>query len=206
MTGAVHYSELNVSHPMSYIVKRVGGLEWLAIAVDFGAICGLFSVLVVTLMGQPRIFYAMSKDGLLPRAFGAMHPRFRTPYIATIFSGTLCAILAGIAPLEVLGELTSVGTLFAFALVSLAVGFLRVKRPDLPRKFKVPGGPFLVPALGFLSSTALIIASGPATLLRLAIWMAIGLVFYIGYGYRKSVVGNKYVRDEKVSGIQMQSA
>lgn len=133
----------------------------------------------VTLMGQPRIFFSMAQDGLFSSLASKVHPVYQTPYITTAVTGVLCAIMGGLLPIDVLGELSSIGTLFAFFLVSSGVMVLRLRRPDLPRQFKVPGGPYLVPLLGATSSGLLICTATVATIYRLFLWMLIGLVIYL---------------------------
>jgi len=125
---------------------------------------------------------------LFPPIGAKVHPRFGTPHVTTILSGLVCAVCGAVLPIDILGELTSVGTLFAFVLVSLGVMILRIKRPDIPRAFKVPGGAYLVPICGALSSAALIYTATTHTLIRLVAWMAIGVVIYASYGYRHSVL------------------
>jgi APA family basic amino acid/polyamine antiporter len=185
LTGVVHYTELSVPHPIAVGIA-VTGIGWLTTAVEVGAIAGLSSVMLVLLMGQPRIFYSMAHDGLFPAFAAKIHPRFGTPWVTTILAGVVCAVAGGVLPIDLLGELTSVGTLFAFVLVSLGVMILRLKRPDLPRAFKVPGGPYLVPICGALSSGLLMYTATTLTLLRLFVWMAIGLVIYGFYGRKHS--------------------
>lgn len=185
LTGMVPYQMLDVSHPLT-LALNYAGLEWLAIIVGFGAMAGMSSVILVNLMGQPRIFFSMASDGLLPEIFAKIHPKYKTPYFTTILTGSLCAVLAALLPIDVLAELTSVGTLFAFFLVCLGVMILRVKRPDLPRYFKVPFGPYVIPGLGCLSSFTLICLSPARTLLRLFIWMLVGLIIYAFYGMKNS--------------------
>ena len=185
LTGVAHYSTLNVPHPIA-IALDATGLKWMAAIVEFGAIAGLSSVLLVQLMGQPRIFYSMARDGLLPESFAELHPRYKTPWRTTLMTGVICAALAGLFPIEVLGELTSIGTLFAFFLVNVGVAVMRIKKPDLPRKFMVPGGPYLIPGLGATLTLVLIFGSNPYTILRLVIWMLIGMVVYWRYGYKHS--------------------
>jgi amino acid transporter len=185
LTGVVNYTMLSVPHPIALGVEATG-IKWLETAVEIGAIAGLSSVMLVLLMGQPRIFFSMATDGLFPEVATRVHPRFGTPHITTIITGGVCAVAGGILPIEILGELTSIGTLFAFVLVSLGIMILRVKRPDLPRKFKVPGGDYLVPTLSMLTSGALMYTATTATIIRLFLWMALGLVFYYAYGRRYS--------------------
>jgi APA family basic amino acid/polyamine antiporter len=185
LTGVVPYTKLNVPHPIAVGVEATGQ-RWLATAVEIGAIAGLSSVMLVMLLGQPRIFFAMAQDGLLPPVAAKIHPRFGTPYVTTILTGVVCAVAGGMLPIDILAELTSIGTLFAFVLVSLGVMILRLKRPDLPRSFKVPGGPYLVPILGALSSGLLMYTATTATIVRLFVWMAIGLVVYFAYSRKHS--------------------
>jgi APA family basic amino acid/polyamine antiporter len=185
LTGLTPYTTLGVPHPIVVGIQATG-IGWLEIAVEVGAIAGLSSVMLVMLLGQPRIFFAMAQDGLFPPVAARIHPRFRTPHITTMLTGAVCAVAGGMLPIGVLGELTSIGTLFAFVLVSIGVMILRLKRPDLPRGFKVPGGPYLVPICGALTSGTLMYTATTQTLLRLFIWMAVGLVIYYLYGRRHS--------------------
>jgi basic amino acid/polyamine antiporter, APA family len=162
--------------------------------VNLGAIAGLSSTMVVMMLGQPRIFFSMSKDGLLPGFASKIHPKFRTPYITTIITGVVVAIAAGFTPIGVLGELVSIGTLFAFVIVSIGVIFMRYRRPDLDRPFKTPFVP-VVPILSALVSLALMASLAWATWERLIIWMIIGIAIYFAYGYR-----NSKLRQEEASG------
>jgi APA family basic amino acid/polyamine antiporter len=156
--------------------------------INIGALAGLTSVLIVNLLGQPRILYSMSRDGLLPPIFATIHPKYKTPYITTLFTGILCAIMAALFPIDILGELTSVGTLFAFFLVCLSVPILRHKKPNYPRQFMVPFGPYLIPVAGAVSSLGLVFTSTVHTIIRLIVWMVIGSVIYFAYGFRHSRV------------------
>ncbi|KAK9764098.1 hypothetical protein K7432_008691 [Basidiobolus ranarum] len=196
MTGVVPYKELNVPAPISVVIARTG-MGWLGIIVEFGALIGLTSVILVLLMGQPRIFYSMAHDGLFPSVAAKIHPRFKTPWVTTLISGVACAILGGILPVDVLGEMTSVGTLFAFVLVNIGVIILRFKRPDLPRKFKVPLGPFVIPIIGAALSILLICTATVSTIARLFIWMGIGVLIYVCYGRTHSKLNNPQ-RDPEV--------
>jgi APA family basic amino acid/polyamine antiporter len=185
LTGVVSYKELSVPHPIAVGIS-VTGIGWLTTAVEIGAIAGLTSVMLVLLFGQPRIFYSMAHDGLFPAFAARVHPRYKTPYVTQIGAGLACALAGGVLPIDILGELTSIGTLFAFVLVSLGVMILRLKRPDIPRAFRVPGGPYVVPILGALSSGLLMYTATTHTLIRLFVWMAIGLVIYWAYGFKHS--------------------
>jgi basic amino acid/polyamine antiporter, APA family len=185
LTGIVPYSHLAVPHPIAVGVEATGQL-WLVTFVEIGAIAGLSSVMLVMLMGQPRIFFSMAVDGLLPPGAARVHPRFGTPWVTTIITGVVVAIAGGLLPVGVLSQLTSVGTLFAFVLVSVGVMILRLQRPEIPRGFRVPGGTYLVPLCGAATSTYLMFQETLSTLVRLFGWMAIGLVIYSLYGRRHS--------------------
>ena len=185
LTGLVPYQQLSVPHPIALGVAATGQ-RWLETVVEAGAIAGLSSGALVMLMGQPRLFFAMAQDGLFPSVATRVHPKFGTPHITTMFTGLLCALASGILPVEILGELVSIGTLFAFFLVSLSVTILRVRKPELKRVFKVPFGPYLVPLTSAAISLTLMVTSTASTLARLFVWMALGLVFYFYYGRRYS--------------------
>ena len=182
MTGMANYTTLAVPHPVFVAIQAAGpALAWLGYLVNIGAIAGLASVVLVMLMGQPRIFYSMARDGLLPPVFGRIHPKFQTPYLATIITGTLAALIAGFFPIGLLGELVSIGTLLAFVIVSAGILVLRYRSPELKRPFRTPMVP-LVPILSIIICGLMMYWLPKDTWLRLIIWMAIGLVIYFAYG------------------------
>lgn len=192
LTGMVRYDRLLVPDPIAVAVDSVGQqLFWLRPVIKIGAIAGLSSVILILLLGQPRIFYAMARDGLLPKRLAAVHPKFRTPYITTIVTGTVAAFFAGLFPVGILGELVSIGTLLAFVMVSIGVLVLRYTHPELPRAFKTPLVP-LVPILGAAVSLLQMLSLPRDTWLRLIVWMAIGLVLYFSYGYRHSLARSSH--------------
>lgn len=182
LTGIVSYTHLNVADPIAVAVNAMGPqMKWLAIIIKLAAIAGLTSVILVMLLGQPRIFYAMAKDGLLPPVFAKIHPRFKTPYMGTIISGVVAIIIAGVLPINILGEMVSIGTLLAFVIVCFGIIVLRRNKPDLYRPFKTPLVPW-IPLLGAATCFLQMIALPLDTWLRLIIWMFIGIVIYFTYG------------------------
>jgi basic amino acid/polyamine antiporter, APA family len=191
LTGIVSYKELNVAAPIALAIDRAGNaLLWLRPLIKIGALAGLTSVVLVMLMGQPRIFFAMSKDGLLPKSFSKVHPRFGTPYIPTILTGFFAAIIAGVLPINILGELVSIGTLLAFVIVCVSVIVLRKTNPDLHRPFKTPWVPF-IPAAGAIICLVQMAALPGDTWMRLISWMAIGLLIYFFYSKKRSKINPK---------------
>jgi len=186
LTHLVPYTQLDVPDPV-VVGIRVTGQHWATFLVEIGALGGLATVMLVMLLGQSRVFYSMSRDGLLWPWAGKIHPRFRTPYISSMVVGLFVALLATLVPLSVLDQMTSVGTLLAFVLVSAGVWVMRRTHPDLARPFKTPLVP-LVPILAILFSGVLIITLSPATQIRLVVWLLIGFVIYFTYGRKHSKV------------------
>jgi APA family basic amino acid/polyamine antiporter len=164
--------------------------SWLATAVTVAILAGFSSVILVMLMGQSRIFYTMSNDGLIPKAFGELHPKFKTPYKSNMILFVFVGAFAAFVPGSIAGDLTSFGTLFAFVLVSLGILIMRKSNPDLPRPFKTPLVP-LVPILGVLVCTAMIIALDAFTLKAALVWMLLGLIIYFTYSRRNSHLHKK---------------
>jgi len=186
LTGIVPYKELNVAAPVALAVERCGPtLTWLRPWIDIGALGGLSSVVLVLLMAQPRIFHRMAVDGLFPKAFAQVHPKFRTPTTTTWSTGMCAAVLAGVFPIDVLSSMVSIGTLLAFTIVCISVVILRKTRPELDRPFRTPWVPF-VPIAGAIICLAQMLFLPLATWIRLVAWLAVGMAIYFGYGYRHS--------------------
>ncbi|MDA5194749.1 amino acid permease [Govanella unica] len=189
MTGLAHYTTLNVPHPVFVAINTLGPTyAWLGMLVNIGAIMGLASVILVLLMGQPRIFMSMSRDGLLPGAFGRVHSKYRTPYVGTIITGSAAAILGGLLPIDVLGKLVSMGTLLAFVIVCAGVLVLRHTSPDLKRPFRTPFLPF-VPLAGIGICGYMMVSLPAETWLLVTVWTVIGLAIYFLYGKKRSRLG-----------------
>ena len=178
------YTELSTTAPLADAFRSVG-LPFFSGLISVGALAGLTSVVMILMLGQSRVLFAMSRDHLLPRTLGAVHPRYGTPYRITLITGVVVAVLAGFVPLGTLAELVNIGTLFAFILVSIAVVLLRRTRPDLPRSFRVPFMPVL-PIVSALASLYLMLNLPAETWLRFVIWMVLGIVLYFTYGRRNS--------------------
>jgi APA family basic amino acid/polyamine antiporter len=194
MTGIVPYNELDPEAPMASVFQDVG-LGWAAGLVSLGALCGLTSVVMILMLGQSRVAFAMSRDNLLPPWLGRTHPRFRTPYRITIITGVVVAVLAGLLPLESLAELTNIGTLFAFVMVSIGVMILRRTQPNLRRAFRTPAV-YVVAPLAVLACLYLMLNLPWDTWVRFVVWMVIGFVVYFAYGMRKS----RLARGEDTAG------
>ena len=188
LTATVHYSHLNIGAPVSLAIRQTG-VKWGSYVVNAGALAGLSTVMLVMLLGQSRVFYSMANDGLLWKWAGDIHPRFRTPWKSTAIVGLLVAFVGALVPIGTLGQLVSIGTLFAFVIVCAGVWLLRVRRPELVRPFKTPWVPF-VPIMGIIISLGLMASLNGLTILRLFVWLAIGLVIYFTYSVKHSKVRN----------------
>src|SRR5271166_5916804 len=200
LTGVISYTRLNVGAPIALGMAETG-VQWGEFLVLIGTIMGLSTVMLVMLLGQSRVFFSMSRDGLLPRWAGAVHPRFRTPWISSIVVGIFVAFLPAILPIGILNEMTSIGTLLAFVIVCAGVWVLRVRRPDLRRPFKTPFVP-LVPILGIVSALALMVFLPGATWIRLVIWLIVGMVIYFSFGRKNSRVQAYVTSHGKVSAAK----
>ncbi len=191
LTGIVNYKELNVAAPIALAIDQTGeGLAWLSPLIKLGAIAGLSSVILVMMLGQSRIYYAISKDGLLPKIFSKINSKHGVPHNATIFACIVTGIFAGLFPLHVLSELVSIGTLMAFTIVCLSIIVLRKTRPELKRPFKTPLVPF-VPLLGAAICIMQMVALPWSTWARLIGWTIIGFIIYFTYGIKHSKLNNK---------------
>ncbi|MEW1797247.1 MULTISPECIES: amino acid permease [Streptomyces] len=188
VTGMQKYTKLTVDAPLADAFKATGHPFYSGV-ISFGAAVGLTTVCMILLLGQTRVFFAMSRDGLLPRVFSHVHPKFRTPYRSTVLLGVIIAIVAGFTSIEELASLVNIGTLFAFVVVAIGVVILRRTRPDLPRSFRAPLVPWL-PAASVLASLWLMLNLPAETWLRFAVWMAVGVVVYFVYGRAHSRLGN----------------
>jgi basic amino acid/polyamine antiporter, APA family len=188
LTGLLPWTQLGTAEPLATAFSALG-MNWAALIISLGAVFATTSVLVVFQLGQPRIFFSMARDGLLPAFAARVHPRYRTPHITTWITGILVALFAGVANINEVVELTNIGTLFAFVLVCVGVTVLRYKEPERPRSFRVPGGAWLVPLLGAACCVFLMYRLPPASWWRFFGWLVLGMAIYFAYGYHHSVVG-----------------
>ncbi|MBI2212738.1 MAG: amino acid permease [Acidobacteria bacterium] len=188
-TGMIPYSVLKgtvasqQAEPLTLAMRYAAMPDWMVGIVAFGSVVASTAVLLVFQLGQPRIFFAMARDGLLPQSFAKIHPRFGTPHVTTILTGILVGVTSAITPLTAMVDLTNIGTLFAFILVCIGITILRIKDPDRVRPFRVPLGPFLVPGLGVLSCLFLIYYLPPSSWMRFFWWLLAGAGIYFSYGF-----------------------
>lgn len=203
ITGMVPFDKISVEAPLSNAFAQVG-LKWARVLIACGAVAGITSVLLVLMLSQPRVLLAMARDGLVPREFfGAVHERFRTPYKSTILTGIVVATMAAVIPLRILAELVNIGTLLAFVIVCIAVLIMRRTHPDARRPFRCPMVP-LVPILGILFCLLLMFSLPWENWLRLGVWLAIGMVIYLSYGRRHSVLAE--IRAAQAGEIKAEAA
>jgi APA family basic amino acid/polyamine antiporter len=189
LTGMVPVSDIDVNEPLAAAFGD-HGIKWAMAAVAAGAIAGITSVLLVSLLAQPRVFFSLARDGLIPKKFAEVHPRFKTPWIPTVMMGVIIAILAGVTPITTAAQLTNIGTLFAFVLVCAGVLILRYKQPDRKRVFRMPLVPVL-PIAGIVFCIVLMLSLPPLTWVRFIGWMGAGLIIYSFYGYERSVLAKR---------------
>ncbi len=183
LVGITDWRTLDVPNPVSFAIGKIPALRWLVVPIDIAALTGLATVTFVALYGQSRVFYAMARDGFLPRLFAGVHGRFRTPHRGTIVTGSAAALIAALFPLDVLADLVSIGTLLAFVIVCAGIMILRVTAPGAKRAFRTPFVWFVAPA-GVLSCGLMMVSLSNATWIRLVVWTIAGLAIYFAYGYR----------------------
>jgi APA family basic amino acid/polyamine antiporter len=176
LTGVVNYRDLNVPAPLALALEHIP-YRWLGIAMNMAVLAGLTSVMLVMLLGQSRVFYSMARDGLLPPVFAEIHPKFRTPWRCNLLLMVFVSLFSAFAPISVVGEMTSIGTMFAFVLVCGGVIIMRRRHPEIPRPFRTPWVP-VVPLLGAAFNVLLMAGLGVTNWARLIVWMAIGLAIY----------------------------
>jgi APA family basic amino acid/polyamine antiporter len=186
LTGIVNYKELNNAAPVATAIDRTG-LVWLKTAIKVAIIAGYTSVILVMLLGQSRVFYSMSRDGLLPKIFSDIHPRWRTPWRSNLVFMAFVGLFAAFAPIQLVGEMTSIGTLFAFVLVCAGIMVMRRTHPELPRPFRTPLVA-IVPVLGIAANLFLMAGLGLENWLRLIVWLFIGLAIYFSYSRKHSLL------------------
>ena len=200
LTGMLHWNQLGTAEPLATAFSNLG-MNWPALVISLGAVFATTSVLLVFQLGQPRIFFSMGRDGLLPSWAAKVHPKFHTPYVTTWMTGWFVALLAGVANIDEIVQLTNIGTLFAFVLVCFGVIVLRRKDPDRVRPFRVPGGTWLVPILGSLCCVFLMVYLPPASWWRFVGWLVLGASIYCLYGFSNSVIGRRAGRSPVTPGF-----
>ena len=205
LTGMLPWTQLGTAEPLATAFSGLG-MTWPTLIIALGAVFATTSVLLVFQLGQPRIFFSMARDGLLPPWAAKVHPRYRTPHLTTWLTGILVAIFSGIANINEVVELTNIGTLFAFLLVCIGVTVLRYKDPDRPRGFRVPFGAWVVPMLGAASCIFLMVYLPPSSWWRFIGWLVLGMAVYFAYGYNHSTVGREAGRPERATGAQKLTA
>lgn len=205
LTGMLPWNQLGTAEPLATAFSNIG-MGWPALIISLGAVFATTSVLVVFQLGQPRIFFSMARDGLLPKWAAKVHPKYQTPYVTTWLAGWFVAIFAAFANIDEIVQLTNIGTLFAFVLVCIGVTILRVKDPQRERPFRVPLGPWVVPMLGAASCVFLMIYLPPASWWRFVGWLILGMSVYFAYGYNNSIVGQQAGRPRTATGLQKLAA
>jgi len=202
LTGMVHWTDLGTAEPLA-TAFQARGMVWPTIIIALGAVFATTSVLIVFQLGQPRIFFSMARDGLLPKWAATVHPKYRTPHITTIITGTAVALFGGIANINEVVDLTNIGTLFAFVLVCIGVTVLRFQDPGRERPFRVPGGAWILPMLGVASCVFLMIHLPPASWWRFIGWLVLGMSIYFSFGYNHSQIGQAAGRPLRPSRVQL---
>jgi APA family basic amino acid/polyamine antiporter len=201
LTGMLPWDQLATAEPLATAFSG-RGMVWPTLVIAVGAVFATTSVLLVFQLGQPRIFFSMARDGLLPGWAAKVHPKYRTPHVTTILTGVLVAFFAGIANINEVVDLTNIGTLFAFVLVCIGVTVLRIQEPERERPFRVPGGAYLLPALGVISCVFLMIHLPPASWWRFIGWLVLGMSVYFSFGYNHSAIGRAAGRPQTSSFVQ----